>query len=138
MAQYKSTPVTVRRSVAEINDRFADLSSFQSAIDALPAEERAKIGDVRFDKTSIAIKQPQFGEIKFQVKTNNPGCIEMEAVGLPLPLNLIVDLLAVDVDTTQVTSSIDVEIPAMLRPLIGGTMQKAVDQFGSLIAKLNA
>ncbi|MGN0220214.1 MAG: hypothetical protein ACI4AX_08025, partial [Muribaculaceae bacterium] len=72
MAQYKSTPVTVRRSVAEINDRFADLSSFQSAIDALPAEERAKIGDVRFDKTSIAIKQPQFGEIKFQVKTNNP------------------------------------------------------------------
>lgn len=138
MAQYKSSPVTVKRSVDEINNKFADLSVFQNAIDALPDDERAKIGDVSFDKTSISIKTPQVGEIRFQVKSNTPGQIVMEAVGSPVPLNLIVDLLAIDEASTQVTSSIDVEIPAMLRPLIGGTMQKAVDQFGSLFARLNA
>lgn len=30
----------------------------------------------------------------------------------------------------------EVEIPAFLKPMVGGAMQKAVDQFGALMQKL--
>ena len=30
----------------------------------------------------------------------------------------------------------DVEIPAFLKAMVGGTMQKAVDQFGQLMQKI--
>ena len=40
-------------------------------------------------------------------------------------------------DFSEVTSQIDVEIPAMLRPLVGPQLQKAADKFGELIAGLS-
>ena len=40
-------------------------------------------------------------------------------------------------DSSSVQTQIDVEIPAMLRPLIGPQLQKAADKFGELIAGLS-
>lgn len=138
MSQYTSKPVTVGRPAQFIADKFADLSMFGGALDSMPESERAKIGDVKFTQDSIEIDTKQVGTIKFQVVERTPSKVVMNAVGSPVPLNLIVNLKALGEDSTEITTAIDVEIPAMLRPMIGGAMQKAVDQFGDLMAKLNA
>lgn len=138
MAQYKSNPVTVNRSAQSIADKFADLSAFGAALDSMPPAERERVGDVKFDKDSITIETKQVGTISFKVTERTPSRIVMNAVGSPVPLDLCVDLTSLGSETTEIVTSIEVEIPAMLRPLIGGAMQKAVDQFGGLMAKLNA
>ena len=51
-------------------------------------------------------------------------------------MKLEVGFLPVDDSSTEVTGSIDVDMPAMLRPIVGPTLQKAADQFGTLFAKL--
>ncbi|MDE7457818.1 MAG: hypothetical protein K2M77_03025 [Muribaculaceae bacterium] len=138
MAEYKSKAVTVARSAEYIADKFADLSAFGNALDSLPESERAKIGDVKFDADSITIETKQVGTISFKVTERTPRKVVMNAVGSPVPLDLCVNLTPLGQDSTEIVTSIDVEIPAMLRPLIGGAMQKAVDQFGNLMAKLDA
>lgn len=138
MAQYKSNPVTVARSADYISDKFADLSAFGAALDSMSPADRERIGDVKFEKDSITIDTKQVGTISFKVTERTPSRVVMNAVGSPVPLDLCVDLTALGADATEIVTSIDVEIPAMLRPLIGGAMQKAVDQFGDLMAKLNA
>lgn len=138
MAEYKSKPVTVGRPAEYISEKFADLSAFGSSLDSLPESERAKIGDVKFDKDSITLDTKQVGKISFKVTERSPKRVVMNAVGSPVPLNLCVNLTPLGDDATEIETVIDVEIPAMLRPLIGGAMQKAVDQFGDLLAKLNA
>ena len=47
------------------------------------------------------------------------------------------DIRPVSDNTSEVETLIDVEIPAMLRPLIGPQLQKAADKFGELIAGLS-
>ncbi len=37
---------------------------------------------------------------------------------------------------SEIYGEMDVEIPVMLRPLIGPTLQKAVDNFGNLFASM--
>lgn len=138
MAQYKSKAVTVNRPAEYIAEKFADLSAFGGAIDAMPQAERERIGDVSFDKDCITIDTKQVGTIKFQVVERTPNRIVMTAVGSPVPLELIVNLSSKDAEQTEIVTEIDVEIPAMLRPMIGGAMQKAVDQFGDLMARLNS
>ena len=138
MAEYKSKAVTVARSAEYIADKFTDLSAFGNALDSLPESERAKIGDVKFDADSITIETKQVGTISFKVTERTPRKVVMNAVGSPVPLDLCVNLTPLGQESTEIVTSIDVEIPAMLRPLIGGAMQKAVDQFGNLMAKLNA
>ena len=37
---------------------------------------------------------------------------------------------------TDVTPTIDVEVPAMLKPFVGPKMQQAADQFGAMLTNL--
>lgn len=138
MAKYHSKAVVINRPAEAISEKFADLSAFAGSLDAMPEAERARIGDVSFEKDSITIDTKQVGVIRFKVTERTPQRVVMNAVGSPVPLDLIVNLSADGVDRTEIVTEIDVEIPAMLRPMIGGAMQKAVDQFGELMAKLNA
>ena len=136
MATYKGRTVRIERSAGEIVDKFADLSRFKDNLDALPEEERAKIGDIEFASDSITLNTPQVGQIRFEVAERSPRRILMRAAGSPVPLTMGVDLDPKSADSTDVTTSVEVDIPMMLRPMVGPHLQKAVDQFSDLVAKL--
>ncbi len=138
MAQFKSKTVTVNRPVEYIVDKFSDLSVFGNAINNLPEAERERIGDVVFEKDSIKMNTKQVGAIEFKVVGRSHDKIELEAIGSPVPLSLVVNLKSSGIDRTDLETLIEVDIPPMLRPFIGGAMQKAADQFGELMAKLDA
>lgn len=138
MAKYASKPVAVNQPVEVLFDRFSDVSLFQQRINEIPEEERAKIGDVTFEADAICINTPQVSQLKFKVTERTaPGHIVFSAVGSPIPLAMMIDITATSESTSEVVTAIDVEIPAMLRPLIGGKMQEAADKFGEMIGRLN-
>ncbi|MDE6454166.1 MAG: hypothetical protein K2L27_08195 [Muribaculaceae bacterium] len=137
MATYKAQPVEINRPVNEIADRFSDLTSLQTALDSLPAEERAKVGDIEFTTDTIVMNTPQVGQVKFRVKEHSEKRVAFAAEGMPMSMTIAVELKVLSADTTEATAVLEIDIPAMLRPMIGGTMQKAVDQFAQLIVNLN-
>ncbi len=138
MGQYKSRAVTINRPATYIVDKFADLTSFGEAVERIPAAERAKLGDITFDKDSITLNTSQVGKIVFNVVRRDPERIEMDAVGAPVPLKLFVDLTDKGDETTEIITAVDVDIPPMLRPFVGGVLQKAVDQIGDMLVRLNS
>lgn len=137
MAKYSAKTIRIDRSSDYISNQFADLTRLQGSLDNLPDEDRAKVGDVSFTADSIVMNTPQVGEIKFQIKERTPQRVAFLAGGLPMPMEIAVDLAAQGIEATDVTASLEIDIPAVLRPMVGGTLQKAVDQFGDLIAKLS-
>ena len=138
MAKYESKPVAVNQPVEVLFDRFSDISLFKNRIDEIPAEQRANLGDVTFEEDAICLNTPQVGQLKFKVTERTaPGHIAFSAVGSPIPLSMIIDITAIDETSSSVVTAIDIEIPAMLRPIIGGKMQEAADRFGEMIGKLN-
>ena len=48
MSTFSGQPVTIDRPAAEIASRFDDLSVMQSSLYNLSAEDRAKVGEVKF------------------------------------------------------------------------------------------
>lgn len=136
MAKYSSAPTVVNRPAAELSEKFADFRTFQTALDNLDAEHKAKVGDVAFTEDSIKITTPQVGDIVLKVTERTPSTIKLQAQHSPVPMTLQVDLKPLGPDTTEVTGSLEVEIPMMLKPLVGPALQKAADQFGSLFGRL--
>lgn len=118
-----------------VSDKFADLSKLSEAIDKLPDDQRARIGDVQFGTDTLTINTPQVGAIQFQVIERTPQRVVFSAVGSPLPLQMALNLNAIDAAQTEMVTSIDVDIPLMLRPMVSGPLQKAADQFNELLAK---
>ncbi len=138
MSTYKSKPVTVNRPAGQLFDRFSDLSFLQERMHELPAEELARVGEVKFDSDSLTIVTPQMGEIKFSVLERvAPNKIVFGAAGSPIPITMTVTFTPLGEEQTEVVSAIDIEIPAMLRPFIGPKLQQASDKFGELISQLS-
>lgn len=138
MATYQSKTVVIQKPIAEIYSRFCDLSALGKKIDELPADQRAKIGDVDFQTDSITINTPQVGQIKFEVvERQEPDRVVFGTTSSPVPLTMTATFKAVDDNSTEVATVIDVEIPAMLRPFVGPKLQEAADKFGDLISKLS-
>ena len=137
MAKYTGKTVTVNHPAQEIFDKVSNMSSFQERIDSLPQEAREKLGEVKFTDDRIIINAPGVGELNFKVvERESPTLIRLEAENSPVPFYIIMNFKAVNETTTDVTTSLDVEIPAMLRPLIGGKMQQAADKFSEMFSNL--
>lgn len=138
MAQYKSKPTTVNRSADELFQRLSDLSRLQDALDKLPQEQRDKVGTVEFKADSFKIQTPQVGDIAFKVIDRQaPSRVVFGTESSPVPLTMALDIAPAGETSSTVTATIEVEIPAMLRPLVGPQLQKAADQLGNLIGTLN-
>ena len=136
MSTYTSKPAIVNRPADELSAKFSDFTKLQETLEQLSNDQKAQVGDVSFTEDSIKISTPQVGEIVLKAVERTSSRVRLEAQSSPVPMNLIVDFKAVSADTTEVTGTIDVDLPMMLRPLVGPTLQKAADQFGSLFANL--
>lgn len=136
MAKYSSKPTVVDRPASDLAERFADFRGLQTKLDEFPADQRARIGDVAFSEDTITITTPQVGEICLKAVDRTPERVVLAAEKSPVPMKLEITFKPVTPDTTEVQGAIDVEIPMMLKPLIGPTLQKAADQFGDLFANL--
>ena len=138
MSRYESKPVTVQKPVDDLFDRFADLTFFESKLQQLQEEQRDKLGEVHFTADSIAIVTPQVGELKFSViERSRPNKIVFGSQSSPIPLNMSVFFAEETPTSTTVTTVIDVEIPAMLRPFVGPKLQQAAEKFGEMISNLS-
>ncbi len=134
MATYKSKQVTISHPIEEVYERISNIGAYQQKLDSLPAEVEDKLGDVRFEPDAIVITAAPVGEIRFAVKERiKPSSVKLSAEQSPVPLTLSVNLTPDSDSSTNAVSQIDVEIPAMLKPMVGGKMQEAADKFGELI-----
>lgn len=136
MSKFESKPVVVERAAAEVAEKFSDLSKIQSVIDQLPEEERAKVGEVKFDTDCIYIHTSQVGDVSFKIVERTDSRIRFNAIGSPVPVELTVNIKALSVDSCEVNVVFDVNIPMMLRPMVAPHMQKAVDMLGDMIGKV--
>lgn len=138
MATYKSKPARINRNARDLYDRFSDMSRLQSSLDGLPEEQRRQIGDVEFTADSLKIVTPQVGEISFVIKERvEPSKIVFGTGSSPVPLTMEVDITPAGENAADVETRVDVEIPAIVRPVIGPQLQKAADKFGELITGLS-
>lgn len=135
MATYTSKPVAVSLTPEQLVEKFSDFSNMQSRMEALPKEQRDQIGDVTFTKDTIEISTPQVGKIIMRAIERTDHSVVMQAESSPVPMKIDIRFRP-DATGAEVTSAMDVDIPVMLRPLVGPALQKAVDQFGTLFAKL--
>lgn len=138
MSVYSSKQVTLEASQETAFDRISNLGAYQEILDNMPEELRSKAGDVKFTDESITINANPVGEMRFDVtRRQSPEAMELTAANSPVPMKLTLNLTAGDTpDTCKLRTDIDVDVPAMLRPMIGGKMQEAAQQMTDLVARI--
>lgn len=137
MSIYSGKPVTIGRNINDIYAKVSDLSQYKGLVEQLPAEQREKLQGAEFRGDAVKMDAPGVGELVFKiVERVSPTHVGMNAEGSPIPLKLSLDLVDNDGASTSITPRIEISIPAMLRPFIGGKIQEAADKFGDVFTSL--
>lgn len=137
MSTYKGKATVVNRPIGDIYNRFSDLTVLR---DSLENSGKLKTPDaqIKLSEDTLSVVNPQLGEIKFKiVERIEPTRVVFQALNFPMPLGMTINLQPVGDDATEVSTSIDIELPAMVKMMLGSKIQEVADNFGKLMGGMN-
>ena len=140
METYKSDKVTINHNINLIYSKLSDPSIFKTQIDSnmdrLPDEAREHLKSVKFEEDGISVESPM-GTLKLSVsESQEPTMVKYTAQSSPVPFGVTINLESVDENTTQAVTELNIELPFMLKAMVGGKLSEGAQKMGELIAKL--
>lgn len=142
MATYRSEEVPLKASAENVFDRLSNFESLRTLLsqvpdDQIPADKKEMFDSIKLTNDSIELPGGPVGSIKLQVcEKSAPSRIKLKGIGTPVPLSLQLDIQPVDQSSCRAMAKVDLEIPAMLRPMISGPMQKMTEQFAQVLRSI--
>lgn len=142
MATYKSEEVGLKASAEKVFSRLSDFQSLKTLLEQVPqdkikASDKEMMDNLHITEDSIELPGGPVGSIKLRVvERTAPSRITLRGEGTPVPLQLQLDIHPVDEYSSRAQAKVDIEVPAMLRPMISGPMQKMTEQFALVLRSL--
>ncbi|MDE6341737.1 MAG: SRPBCC family protein [Muribaculaceae bacterium] len=142
MASYKSEEVPIKASASKVFSRLSDFKSLGELLaeiptDKIPADKREMFDSIKLTDDVIELPGGPVGSLRLRVVERTPDTrIRLEGEGTPVPLSLQLDITPVDEESCRAMAKVDLEIPAMLRPMISGPMQKMTEQFAQVLRSI--
>ncbi len=137
MTTYSSKPIEIPTSASDAYEKLTNLSAFQERIASLPDDIRAKVGDISFTEDTISFNGTPMGALVLKLSESIPDKrVAFTAQGAPVQIVMSIELENKGADKAEAISSIDVEVPAMLKPMIGPKLKEAAEKMGEMIKNL--
>ncbi|MDE5713326.1 MAG: hypothetical protein K2I16_06870 [Muribaculaceae bacterium] len=139
MATYKSDDVLLLAPAESVFAKLSNLENLRSLLekvpaDQIPADKMEMFNSITITPDAITVPGGPVGALTFRVKEKtSPSLIRLEGEGSPVPLSLSMKITPDSEATSKAQVVIDIEIPAMLKPMVGGHIQKMADQFGQVL-----
>ncbi len=140
METYKSDQFVIDHNINLIYSKLSNPSMFREQMeknrDRIPDEARENLNKVKFEDDGISIDSPM-GAMKLSVSESvEPSLVKYVAQSSPVPFGLTVNLEAIDEERTNAIAEINIELPMMLRGMIGGKLTEGAQKLGEVLTKL--
>ena len=137
MKKYESAIKRIDRNREEVFSTLSDLLIIEKYKDKIPD---GKVKELSFTEDSISFEAPMVGQVKIVViERKAPETIKFGVEKLPIDMNMWLQFIEKPVGTTFLKVTLHVEIPMMLRPMIGNKLDGICDKVAEMIAlALNA
>lgn len=143
MAIYKSPEVTLKGSATEVYDKLSNLENLKSLMDKIPVDQvpedkRKAFEDLQITQDSISFPAGPVGALTLKMTEKvSPSLIRLDGEGSPVPLALIMHIEPEGTTASKGYVEIDIQIPALLKPMVGGQIQKMADQFSDMLKSIS-
>lgn len=142
MAIYSSGDVTLQASATAVFDKLSNLENLQGLLDKVPADripedKRQMFENIRITHDTIEVPGGPMGNLLFRViEREAPSLIKLRGEGIPIEMSLVLHVKPLTDTSSSANVDIDINIPAMLKPMVGGQIQKIANQFGDVLGAI--
>ena len=140
METYKSDINRINCNIGTVFAKLSNPSIFQEQIEKnlerMPDDARENMSKVKFEPDGISIESPM-GPLKMAIQeVVEPNKIVFGAAQSPVAFNLIINLTEVDEEITDSETHLQLDLPLMIRAMVGGKLKDAAKMFGEMLTKL--
>ena len=140
MENYKSDKNTISYNIELIYNKLSDPRIFKEHIDQnidrLPDEARKQLDNIKFEDDGISVESPM-GNLKLSVSESvPPTMVKYTAQSSPVPFGVTINLQPIDDGHTESVTELNIELPMMLRAMVGSKLKDGAKKMGELIASL--
>ena len=140
METYKSDKVVIDYNIELIYSKLSNPAMFKEKMeqnmDRIPDEAREHLDNLKFEEDGISINSPM-GAVKLSVSESvEPNLVKYVAESSPVPFGLTINLEAIDEEHTNAIAEINIELPMMIRAMVGGKLSEGAQKMGEVLAKL--
>lgn len=142
MAKYNSKEIELNISAENLYSKVSNPENLRDLIDKIPADKisedkRSLLEKITVSKDTITVAGSPVGALSFKItEKREPELVKLSGEGSPVPLALTMNIAPAGADKCKARVDVDIEIPALLKPMIGGQIQKIADGFGDLLHTL--
>lgn len=142
MTKYSSPEVTLQAPAEVVFNKLSNLENLRSMLDKVPADripedKRQMFDNIKITSDSIEVPGAPMGSLIFRVvEKKEPDMIKLQGEGMPIAMSLTMHIKPEGTTTSKGHVDFDIDIPMMLRPMVGGQIQKIADQFGDVLSAI--
>lgn len=142
MTKYSSPEVTLQAPADVVFNKLSNLENLRSMLDKVPADripedKRQMFDNIKITPDTIEVPGAPMGSLIFRmVEKKEPDMIKLQGEGMPIAMSLTMHIKPEGATTSKGHVDFDIDIPMMLRPMVGGQIQKIADQFGDVLAAI--
>lgn len=139
MATYRSEDVTLGASADKVFDKLDNLQGLGEMIqnapaDQIPADKRDMLEKITVTTDTISFPAGPMGAITLRkTQSQAPSLIRLEGEGTPVPMSLSLHIVPMGEAACSAQVEIDLQIPAMLKPMVNGPLQKMTVEFANML-----
>lgn len=139
MSVYKSDSIELSASAESVFSKLSNLENLKGMLakvpaDKVPEDKRDMLNSIIITPDSISLPAGPVGNLTFKVVEKvAPSKIRLDAENSPIPLSLQLDITPKTASNCYAQAVINISLPAMLAPMIGGQIQKMAEQFGQVL-----
>ena len=142
MAIYSSNAVILNAPAQAVYDKLSNLENLKGMLDKVPADKvpedkRQMFENIQITPDTIEVPGGPMGNLLFRVvERAAPSLIRLQGEGMPVAMSLALHVEPVTDSSSSAKVDIDINLPAMLKPMIGGQIQKIANQFGDVLGAI--
>lgn len=142
MSTIKSEKAVVNAPAVRVYEKLSNLDNLKPLLEmipkeSIPADKREMMDKLKITHDSISIPAGPVGDIKLRMTDLLPcSLIRLQGEGTPVPLGMQLEINDLGGDRSEVLVVIDIEIPAMLKPMVAGPLKKLADQFAQVLTAI--
>lgn len=139
MATYRSDDVTLGAPAEKVFNKLDNLQGLGEMIknapaDQIPDDKREMLESITVTEDTISFPAGPMGAICLRkTQSVSPTLIRLEGQGTPVPMSLSLNILPMGEETSTAYVEIDLQIPAMLKPMVNGPLQKMTAEFANML-----
>ena len=142
MTTYSSDKVKLPASADAVYNKLTNLENLRDLLakvpaDRIPEDKRQMFDNIKITSDTIEVPGGPMGSLTFRVVERvDPKLIRLKGEGIPMAMELAMHIEPETADSSTAKVDLDIDIPALLKPMVGGQIQKIAKQFGDVLGAI--